>query len=81
MNQRQNITISSTNSTYVRSKNKIRENGGCGLLCANVTGPPLSVCRKQADQVYSSVYKLSNSTTYDWLSFLAYSTVVPSLNF
>ena len=43
MNQRQNITISSTHSTYVRSKIKIRENDDCGLLRATVTGPSLSV--------------------------------------
>ena len=42
MNQRQNITISGTNSTYVRSKIKIRENDGCGLLLATVSGPSLS---------------------------------------
>ena len=53
----------------------------CGLLCATVTGPSLSVCKKQTHQVYSLLYKLSNSTTYDWPSFLARSTVVPCLNF
>ena len=53
----------------------------CGSLRATVTGPSLSVCRKQAQQVYSFVYKLSNSTPYDWLSFLTHSTVVPYLKF
>ena len=47
MNQRQNITISSTNSTYDRAQtnkiNKIRKNRRCGLLCATVSGPSLSV--------------------------------------
>ena len=46
----------------------------CGLLRATVTGPSLNVCRKQAHKVYSSVYiyKLSNSATYEWVSFLAH---------
>ena len=53
----------------------------CGLLCATVTGPSLSVCRKHAHQVCSLLYKLSNSITYEWPSLLTCSTVVPYLKF
>ena len=43
----------------------------------------LKLCRKHTHQAYSSVYKLSNSTTttYDWPSLLTCSTVAPYLKF
>ena len=38
-------------------------------------------CRKQAHQVYSLLYKLSNNIHYDWLSLLTHSTVILYLKF
>ena len=38
-------------------------------------------CRKQAHQVYSLLYKLSNNIRYDWLSLLTHSTVILYLKF
>ena len=77
---------SSTNCRYIyRAKinNEISKKiNRSSILRATVTGPCLNVCRKHAHQVCSLLYyQLSNCTAYDWLSFLAYLTVVPYLNF
>ena len=52
----QQIIIDATCIKYARINR-------CSLLRATVSGPSLNVCRKHAHQVYSFVYKLSNSTT------------------
>ena len=56
--------------------NKIGKNQHCGILCATVTKPSLNNVKKQAQQVYSLQYKLSNSISYNWLSLLTHSTVI-----
>ena len=62
--------------THNKITNKIGKNQRCGILCATVTEPSLNNVKKQAQQVYSLQYKLSNSISYNWLSLLTHSAVI-----